>query len=209
VRLLDVLQPPSSTLGGALNATGSVEELQDDSCSVERGGHPPRSASQLHASCISHAHSAETGGTYVFRNDILVQKHLSADSLPSWLERCSDEQLLEAACSCPTFFEVCQQFAKQEQHDRERCAKTISQIHNVQEKVAALCREDDAAVRHSLELDWEKSNLCRELQLMRDDLSSKQAQFDADLDDMIRRQNELLKQVQEVRDTPAAAFPPR
>lgn len=209
VRLLDVLRPPSSTLGGALNAADSVEELQHDSCAVERGGHPPRSASQLHASCISHAHSAETGGTYVFRNDILVQKHLSADSLPSWLERCSDEHLLEAACSCPTFFEVCQQFAKQEQHDRERCAKTISQIHNVQEKVAALCREDDAAVRHSLELDWEKSNLCRELQLTRDDLGSKQAQFDADLDDMIRRQNELLKQVQEVRDTPAAAFPPR
>ena len=62
-------------------------------------------------------------------------------------------------------------------------------------------------MRHSLELDWEKSNLCRELQLTRDDLGSKQAQFDADLDDMIRRQNELLKQVQEVREILAAAFP--
>jgi hypothetical protein len=206
VRLLDVQRPPSK-----LDALDSVEEVQDDNgVSVREGsGHPLRSAAQFQASRISHARLAETGGTYVFRNDILVQKHLSADCLPSWLEQCSDDHLLDAACSCPTFFEVCQQFAKQEQHDRERCAKTISQIHNVQEKVAALCREDDAAVRYSLELDWEKSNLCRSLQLMRDDLSSKQAHFDADLDDMIRRQNELLKQVQEVRFTHSAAFPPR
>ena len=206
LRLLEVERPPPGTLG-KLDATDLVEAVQDEDGAEARSGHPPRGAAQLQASRISHGHIAETGGTYVFRNDILVQKHLSADGLPSWLEQCSDDHLVEAACSCPTFFEVCQQFAKQEQHDRERCAKTISQIHNVQEKVAVLCREDDAAVRHALELDWEKSNLCRSIQLMRDDLTSKQAQFDADLDDMIRRQNELLKQVQEVREILAAAFP--
>jgi hypothetical protein len=37
------------------------------------------------------------------------------------------------------------------------------------------------------------------VELAREDLESRQAAFDASLDDMIRRQNDLLKQVQEVR----------
>ncbi len=137
-------------------------------------------------------------GTYVFRSDVLVKKKLSADSLPLWLERCSDERLLEAASSCPTYFEVCQQFAKQELHSRETCSKMISEVRKLQERVAQVCREEDAAVRHAFELDWEKSNLFRNVELMRDDLTNKQNAFDASLDDMIRQQNELLKQVQEV-----------
>ena len=145
----------------------------------------------------------ELGGTsegvYVFRSDVLVKKKLSADSLPLWLERCSDERLLEAACACPTYFEVCQQFAKQELHSRETCSKIISEVRKLQERVAQLCREEDAAVRHAFELDWENSNLFRSVELMRDDLANKQTAFDASLDDMIRQQNELLKQVQEVR----------
>lgn len=144
----------------------------------------------------------ELGGTsegvYVFRSDVLVKKKLSADSLPLWLERCSDERLLEAACACPTYFEVCQQFAKQELHSRETCSKIISEVRKLQERVAQLCREEDAAVRHAFELDWESSNLFRSVELMREDLANKQTAFDACLDDMIRQQNELLKQVQEV-----------
>ena len=138
------------------------------------------------------------GGSYVFRKDKLVKKKLSKDSVPLWLEQCSDEHLLEAAMRCPTYFEVCQQFAKQEQRDREKCAKTISNIRALQEKTAVLCREEDAAVRHAFAMDWDRSNLFRNVNSLRDDLDGKQAEFDASLDEMIRKQNELLKQVQEV-----------
>jgi hypothetical protein len=47
-------------------------------------------------------------------------------------------------------------------------------------------------------LDWEKSNLFRSVHLLRDELDGKQAEFDVALDDMIRKQNELLKNVQQV-----------
>jgi hypothetical protein len=142
--------------------------------------------------------TAISGGTYKFRKEVLVKNKLSADCIPAWLENCSDDHLLEAACSCPTFYEVCQQFAKQEQHSRQQCANAISEIHELEEKVAALCREEDAAVRHAYALDWDRSNLFRSVELAREDLEGRQAAFDACLDDMIRRQNELLKQVQEV-----------
>jgi hypothetical protein len=142
--------------------------------------------------------TAISGGTYKFRKEVLVKNKLSADCIPAWLENCSDDHLLEAACSCPTFYEVCQQFAKQEQHSRQQCANAISEIHELEEKVAALCREEDAAVRHAYALDWDRSNLFRSVELAREDLEGRLAAFDACLDDMIRRQNELLKQVQEV-----------
>jgi hypothetical protein len=61
-----------------------------------------------------------------------------------------------------------------------------------------LCREEDAAVRHAFAMDWDRSNLFRNVNSLRDDLDGKQAEFDASLDEMIRKQNELLKQVQEV-----------
>jgi hypothetical protein len=143
--------------------------------------------------------ASETAVCYKFRSDALVKKKLDSECLPEWLEQCSDEQLTEAACSCATYFDACLQYSKQEQHDRQQCATTISQIHHLQEKVAVLCREEDAAVRHAFALDWDKSNEMRAVLLMREELSKKQEEFDASLDSMICRQNELLKKVQDVR----------
>lgn len=201
--LLDVApqSPPS-----APNDAATSNPAPADGCAQSRQCHLSLDLASPGPSGVFAPSGASQGvwseGTYVFRNDVLVKKKLSADSLPLWLERCSDQRVLEAASSCPTYFEVCQQFAKQELHSREMCSKMISEVQQLQERVAQLCREEDAAVRHSFELDWEKSNLFRSVELMRDDLGSKQSAFDASLDDMIRRQNELLAQVQEVRCRP-------
>jgi hypothetical protein len=128
----------------------------------------------------------------------LVKKKLGKDCVPLWLESCSDDDLLEAAAHCSTYFETCRQFAKQEQRYREQCGKMINEIYALQGKTAAICREEDAAVRHAFAQDWEKSNMFRSVNLLREELGVKQTDFDAALDDMIRKQNELLKQVQQV-----------
>ena len=72
---------------------------------------------------------ADNASSYIFRHDVLVKKKLGVNGVPLWLERCSDDHVLEALVSCSTYFEVCQQFSKQEQHDRELCTRTIREIH--------------------------------------------------------------------------------
>ena len=47
-------------------------------------------------------------------------------------------------------------------------------------------------------MDWQKSNLFRDVNKMRADYERLEGEFDASMDDMIRRQNERLKMIQEV-----------
>ena len=148
-RLLDVAPRSSSQLNDtAMNASRLSGDSAIASLALSSEGMGLGSTSEFASSVLSHGLQDDGRGTsYVFHNDLLVKKKLSVDCAPTWLDGCSDDHILDAACSCPTYFEVCNQFAKQEQQDRERCQKTIAEIHKLQEKVAVLCREDDAAVR--------------------------------------------------------------
>ncbi len=197
LRLIDVARPLSASL---LVTTESRDNQPRDSdsrshhSSSDTAPPSPALATGMQATAI-----VSDGTSYAFRGDVLVKKKLSAECIPAWLQGCSDQHFLEAAFSCPTFFEACEQFAKQEQHSRQQSAKIISEIRGLHQGVAVLCREEDAAVRHAFALDWDRSNLFRSVQLAREELENKQTVFDELLNDMIRRQNELLKQVQEVR----------
>jgi hypothetical protein len=150
-RLLDVAPTRGSSqlndTALAMNASGLSGDSVNASLALSSEGMGLGSTSEFASSVLSHGLQGDDRGTYVFHNDLLVKKKLSVDCAPTWLDSCSDEHVLDAACSCPTYFEVCNQFAKQEQQDRERCQITIAEIHKLQEKVAVLCREDDAAVR--------------------------------------------------------------